>query len=690
VSGSATLNCEPANKTTIRESAASNFIQNRHPLKPLHLVSTLLTLLFITLSLNLHSQDYTTVKTTTKKALKCYDKAKTLSRSEKFPETLEQLNKALKYDPAFIDGKILRASVYGAAGNLEKAEKEFEEIVKLDASYSPRVLYELAITEKDLQKYDEAAIHFESYLASAAKSKVRKQKAEKHLINSRFAAHAIANPVPFEPINLGDSINSTGQEYLPSLTADQERLVFTARVGNQEDFYYSYKKDSVWQARQPLENINTPQNEGAQCISVDGRLLVFTRCDPRAGMGGCDLYFSAYKYGQWSDPEKIKGAVNSSAWDAQPSLSADGKTLYFASDRPGGFGKRDIWMSRQNKNGEWKKPVNLGETINTNANDQCPFIHADNQTLYFCSEGLPGMGGIDLYFAQKDSSGGWAKPQNIGFPINTTANEGTLTVSIDGKTAYYASDKDPDNSMPASMATQKPSSSLNIDIFSFKLHAAARPNPVTYVKAKVVNARSNRGLEASAEIIDLKTGKTVATTQADEKGSFLLCLPSGKDYAMHVSKEKYLFHSENFSLADPTSIEEPFIITISLQPVPKPTASIETPKEKAIVLKNVFFESGSADLKSTSTVELDRLIKLLTDNTSLNIQINGHTDNVGEETTNLSLSENRAKSVYNYLVKKGISIDRLRFKGFGETQPIEDNNTEEGRKANRRTEFVVW
>ena len=655
-------------------------------------------ILFIALifTIPLVAQEYTSTKTTHKKALKCYDKARSYNRSEKFPDAITELNKALKRDPLFIDAKILRASVHGIMGNLVAAETEFEAVIALNEEYSPRVLYELALIEMEAQKHAEAIPHFEKYISSKAKSQRRKKKAAQHLITAQFSAEAIKNPVPFEAANLGEAINTDGLEYLPSFTADGKRLIFTARVGGQEDFFFSKKIEGKWLPRQPLGDINTPMNEGAQCISADGRLLVFTSCDSRAGRGGCDLHFSEFKNGHWTASEKIKGPINTNAWEAQPSLSADGQILYFASDRKGGIGKRDIWKSRRQKNGTWGTPENLGKTINTVDNDQCAFIHPDGETLYFCSEGWPGMGGIDLYFSRKDSSSNWQTPQNIGYPINTSANEGTLVVSIDGKTAYFASDiktteTETEDGLPISSLRYELNNpaSLNIDIYSFPLYEAARPNPVTYVKAKVVNARSKRGLKARAEIIDLSTGKVFAQTSTDEDGNFLLCLPSGRDYALHVSKEKYLFHSENFSLTDSANIEQPFLMNIDLQPIPEESVATSDTKGKAITLKNVFFESGSAALKSTSESELNRLFKLLKDNENLKIQINGHTDNVGTPSDNQTLSENRAKAVYDYLIAKKISANRLKFKGFGESEPIADNATVEGRRENRRTTFWV-
>ncbi|MBK7408545.1 MAG: OmpA family protein [Saprospirales bacterium] len=372
--------------------------------------------------------------------------------------------------------------------------------------------------------------------------------------------------------------------------------------------------------------------------------------------------------------------VNTGAWESQPSLSGDGKSLYFASDRIDGKGGKDIWVSYRSADGSWGAPQNLGDTINTSKDEQGPFIHPDGQTLYFMSDGHPGMGSADIFFSRRTPGGPWQTPVNMGYPINSKSAEGLLVVSIDGKTAYFASNR---SDLNPTTSYGKPT----YDLYSFELYEAARPAPVTYVKAVVRDADTRLPLEAVAEFLDLETGQIAAGATTDKDGQFLVVLPAGKNYALNVSKPKYLFFSEHFELKEPASVEKPFLLEIELQPISQNGAPVE---EKAIVLKNVFFESGSALLLPESKGELEKLRNLLEENPGLRIQINGHTDNVGSEADNQSLSEQRAKAVYSYLADKGIDRLRLRFKGFGESRPVDTNETEEGRQHNRRTEFTVF
>ncbi|MEK7254279.1 MAG: hypothetical protein AAB316_06005, partial [Bacteroidota bacterium] len=328
--------------------------------------------------------------------------------------------------------------------------------------------------------------------------------------------------------------------------------------------------------------------------------------DRPGGLGRCDLYFSELVNGKWTQVKNIGAPVNSAAYESLPSLSADGKTLFFTSERRGGLGGLDLWFSQRQLDGKWGEPQNLGAPVNSNSSDQAPFIHPDGQTLYFMSKGHPGLGEYDLFLSRRQPDGKWGEPQNLGFPINTKGNEGAFTVSLDGKTAYFATDKE------GGLGKN--------DIYTFDLHEAAQPQPVTYVKATVSDSETKAKLSANVEFVDLATGLVFVSAVTDNGGEFLVTLPAGKDYSLNVSKEKYLFYSENFALAHGGSLEKPFLLDIPLPPIPAGGAGDPESKSKPIVLKNVFFETGSAALKKESLTELNRLKKLLEDNPSLKIQ----------------------------------------------------------------------
>jgi outer membrane protein OmpA-like peptidoglycan-associated protein len=322
-------------------------------------------------------------------------------------------------------------------------------------------------------------------------------------------------------------------------------------------------------------------------------------------------------------------------------------------------------VSYLQSNGRWSEAENLGAAINTPGDEQSPFIHADNETLYFTSNGLPGYGDEDLFVVRKKAEGKWSPPTNLGFPINTIHREGTLFIAADAKTAYYASDRS--------------DSKGGLDIYSFELREDIRPSKTLWVKGKVFDQKTSVGLPSAVELIDLNTKQTVSKVQTDEKGNYLITLPVGKDYAFNVNRKGYLFYSDNFLLSGKAP-DATYEKDIPLQPLEV---------NASVVLKNIFFDFNKFDLKPASEVELDKLVQLLTENPAVRILISGHTDNVGNTADNLKLSTNRAKAVMNFLVQKGIDAKRLSFKGQGATQPIAENTTEEGRATNRRTEVKI-
>ncbi|MEM8526501.1 MAG: OmpA family protein [Bacteroidota bacterium] len=623
-----------------------------------------------------YSQSYTTAKAATNKQQKKYKEAKEEAFRINYEEALKITDKLLKDDPTFINAWILKGQILFDQKKLEAAKKAFQHALQLDAQYSSMIYFMLGTAEMNLENYEAAAKQYEEYIAQKPRDQRRVERAKKYVKQARFIAKMMANPVPFDPKPLSNAINTPTGEFLPAITADGMMLLFTRRIGHQEDFYFSKFEDGKWQTAQSLAQLNTPENEGALTISADGRTIIFAALYKQNTVGNFDLYLSEMRDGQLTRPINLGTKINSGAMDRQPTLSGDGNTLYFESKRGGGQGESDIWKSERQADGSWGQAENLGEVVNTKGIDKSPFIHADGRTLYFMSNAHQGMGGFDLFVTRKQTDGSWSEPENLGYPINTKANQGALFISLDGKTAYYTSDQAP------------PEYGGREDIYTFELPEKMRPDPVTYVKATVRDAITKRRIKgAAAEFVALRKASVHAQAKTDHKGYFLTVLPMGENYALNVSHPDYLFHSENFELTEARSLDKPFELDVFLNPIPKtPETLVEN---KPIVLKNIFFKSGKAQLLKASLIELQRLKRLLEDHPNLRIQINGHTDNVGTEEDNLTLSEARAKAVHDYLIENGISKERLQYKGFGESQPIATNETEEGRQNNRRTEFMV-
>lgn len=613
-----------------------------------------------------------------KRSQKQFEEAESLVRRQQFEEAKSALTQLLDKAPTAIDAWLFRAQVNYDLGQWAAAESDYERALQLSTTYAPAALYQLGLTKSKLEKYDAAATLHEQYLAAVPASDRRRERVQGWRDNARIAADIKRNPVPFEPVSLGDSINTPGKEYLPSFTADGRWLVYTVNYDGQEDFYFSERQaDGNWRKGQPLAGVNTPLNEGAQTLSADGKLLFFTGCQRPDSYGSCDLYYARREGTGWGNLRHAASHVNSPQWDSQPSLSANGDVLYFASTRPGGLGGADIWMTRRRPDGQWGKAENVGAPINTPGDDEAPFLHADGQTLYFMSDGHPGLGGFDLFVARKDDDGQWLPPKNLGYPINTASSEGALVVSLDGKTAYYTTDQN-----------TRTGEDLNLDIFAFPLHDDARPAPATYVRGRVTDQRTQKTLAATTVALTIDGQSEVfATAVTDTDGTFLIVLPAGKNYQLEATRDGYLFYSDRFELVENIRADSPFELDIALLPLP--ASGIALPVTAPIVLRNVLFDTGSSELLTTSEPELNRLAQLLLQQPHLRIRINGHTDDVGDATTNQRLSEDRAKAVHTYLLAKGIAADRLRYKGFGEDKPIVPNTDEEARRQNRRTEFEV-
>lgn len=612
--------------------------------------------------------------TKSKKAIKHFEEALKYYSAKRNSEALDLLGKALKADDEFVEAYAVSGDCYTDLGDLDNAIVNYQKVVDLAPDFMATSYKQLADVQFRTGDYRSAIGNYEIFLTKKRVNPKIRERAIRSLENARFGVVAKESPVPFEPKNLGGKINTDNYEYFPVLTADEQTLIFTRNTRRnggldlQEDFYISFAGEEGWQQAMNLgEPINTDDNEGAQTITADGKQLFFIGCNRRSGLGSCDIYRALRNGRKWGTPENLGSPVNSSKWESQPSVSADGKTLYFVSNRAGGQGGMDIWVTHLAPNGEWTVPRNLGDVINTPYSEETPFIHPDGKTLYFTSNGHPGMGEKDIYFTRKDSVGNWTTPKNLGYPINTWNDEQGLFVAASGENAYFSSDRD--------------GGFGRLDLYSFKLYDEARPNRVTYVKGRVTDKETGKPIAAKFELINLKTSEVIVESGSDPiNGSFLVTLPVDNEYALNVSKDKYLFYSEHFSLSKNHDLTKPYKMDVDLQPIEY---------GEKVVLKNIFFETASYELLPESRVELEKLILFMNNNPSINIEIGGHTDNIGKPEDNQLLSENRSKSVRSYLIDNGIGAERIQYRGYGEEQPIDTNDTPEGRANNRRTEFKV-
>ncbi len=614
-----------------------------------------------------------------RRARRAYERAEEALRVHDYSEALDQLNTALRRDEGFIEAHLLMAEIHFSQGDYDRSIGPYFEAIAIDPGFYPSAKYYLGRALYNTGRYEEAASVLERFTIMKGPGERIKSLAGEYLERALFAVGAKNNPVPFDPRNPGPAINSEFAEYSPALTADEQTLIFTRKkprgdgpathqISFYEDFYISYFLDGEWTRAENLgPPLNTDGNEGAQTITADGRHLYFAACNRPDGLGRCDIYYSKREGDRWSTPVNPGRPLNSSAWDSQPSISADGNTIYFSSSRAGGYGQVDIWKATRNDDGTWNTPENLGPVINTGGDELSPFIHHDNKTLYFASDGHPGMGGLDIFLSRMDDAGIWSEPENLGYPINTHGDEFAMIVGASGRNAWFASDIDGGYG--------------DSDLYTFELYPEARPQPHTFMKGVVADAGSGEPLMASFELIDLESGVKLTQASSDPvEGTFLVAIPSDKDLALNVSKDGYLFFSENFSYAGGRTPGDPWIRNIDLQPIAE---------GQPVVLRNVFFETDSYSLRESSFAELNRLAGFLKDNPALSVEISGHTDSTGSYEYNLELSRERARSVRDYLTGESISPERISYRGYADTRPVDTNETEEGRANNRRTEFSI-
>ena len=614
--------------------------------------------------------------TDNEKAKQLFFKALDMQRGRRFDLAITSLEDAIKKDKGFEEAYNLLVKNYEMFGFREKLKKLYEQVLENmpESQLASKAYFakaELSFESGDLKTAEE---NIEKAARLATNDLALKTKTLQLRQNIKFViGEADKKPENLDLQPLSEELNRFQLQYFPALTSDENFLIFTARQGTHdmydENIYVSRKVTNKWTAPQPISpNINTRENEGTSSINADARILVFTKCGSPEGQGSCDIFISERVGNAWKNPLPIR-EINSPYWDSHPTISADGRKIFFTSARPGGEGRMDIWCSEKDTNNKWQVPYNLGPTINTPYDEETPFLHANGQTLYFASDGHPGFGKVDLFFTRKKVKE-WEKPQNLGKVINTSKDESGLFITASGKTGLFCVEERRDREL------------LSSEIRMFKTPVSFKNGPsCTFLTGTIFDAVTKQRIQAQVELINIENGKTEFSLESDKEfGSYTAVVQQKRTYGMFVSKPGYLFQSLSLPIDSLPNPEEGIKKDVYLEPI-RTGASI--------VLNNIFFESGKSDLLPGSLIELRKIGRLLSLNPKMNIEVSGHTDNVGQDPDNLLLSQKRASAVVEHLAKQGIVKTRLKSKGFGETQPLNDNGDEGKRLLNRRIEFKV-
>lgn len=618
-----------------------------------------------------NAQEVSCDRSQDKKAMKYYEDAASLYKSRKYEDARDAVGKAIDADPEFALAYYLQGSIALKKKDYKILEQSYLKVLELCPELDPDVYYQLGWYSYEFRKWTDAVKHLEKFLEYDKINEDNALKAESMLIK----ANLYANPVPFEPKAV-QKISTRDPEYLPYISPDNELAFFTRRFEMQdknmltpqsvEKFMIAHlQPDGTYDSGKPMQdpfNQGTSNNEGGASITIDNKYLYFTVNDK----GNFDLCYSVFSYGYWGEITNMGPLVNDPVqWDSQPTVSSDGKTIYFASARDS-VGGIDIYYTQKDDTGNWKRARRMGSPINTEFNEKSPFLHSDSKTLYFSSDGLPGLGGYDIFMSKMDENGNWGKPVNLGFPINTEADEVGFFVSTDGKTGYYASNK-------------INGGTGGYDIYSFELHPKVRPNKVYFQKGDVNGEENEEVIAATIEIRDAVTNKLTKIDVDSISGEFAFVVDFSNDLILSVKKEGYAFESQYISQKD----------SGNYKPVKQDIEMEKLEVGGQYTINDILFGTNSFVINDTIQSILTEFADYLRKSPRLKVALHGHTDNIGNPATNIELSENRARAVYDFLLDKGISASRLSYKGFGETKPIASNSTEEGRAKNRRTVFVV-
>lgn len=589
------------------------------------------------------------------------------------------LKQATEVEPDYYEARFDLGVRYFKIKQFAWAKEQFEVVLKICPEYSSYTYYFLGMASYEVGDYQQAKTLLDKFLKFEDIGDKEYDKA-KEILPELESLHAIyGEKVPFDP-KFVKNISTPKDEYLGSLSPDNRYFYFIRKTEATPDKNSSFSRDVAYKeyfmqsVRQADGNFdggkimsrpfNVKYNNGAATITADNKTMYFVICEDNMSEN-CDIWFSTQNSGYWSDMQRLSNTVNVSGyWDSQPSVSYDGKTLVFVSNRPGGLGGTDIYICYKREDGSWTPPQNLGPTINTPDFEMSPFLHSDSQTLYFSSKGHKGAGGYDIFYTRKDSTGKWQKPINIGVPINTEFDEVSFFVSLDGKTGYYSSDR-----------LKGPG---GLDIYSFELHQKARPNQVYFVEGTV---KTENGTPANSklEIKNTRTKEIIKIDVDQEDGKYVAIVDAKDDYIMTIEKDGFAFTS---TYIGKETME-------AGKPIENEVIAEEIKVGQAYRINDIKFGTNSYELSKAAKLIIEEFAHFLKKNKTIKVAIYGHTDNVGNDNDNLTLSDNRAKAVMSYLMELGIDASRLSAKGFGASKPVASNATEAGKAKNRRTEFVI-
>lgn len=599
----------------------------------------------------------------------------------------------------------------------KKAFDHLAKALKLHPGINPRVHYYLGQAYHLNLEFDKAITEYSKFQSTAMinPDPRDRQDLELRILQCYSGKKIVKAPIRVFIDNLGTALNTEFQEFGSVISADESVIIFTSRrtgsTGGKkdpmlneyfEDIYISTKNaDGTWTQAEPLsENVNTSDHDAIAGISADGQRIIIYK--GKEGIG--DLFECVLEGTEWSKPQSFGKNINKKdSHEPSACYSPDGKSIYYVSNKIGGMGDHDIYVSHLDEKGKWGPGENLGANINTKYNDDGVYMHPDGKTLYFGSEGHSSMGGLDIFKSVYNSeTKTWSKPENIGYPVSTPENDVFFTISASGKHGYYTSSVHKDNKglndlyMITFLGEEKQMVLNNEDNLLASVAApvkeiviapvvSVKEAQLTILKGVISDYMSKELLGAEIEIVDNEANVVIATFISNTKtGKYLVSLPAGKNYGIAVKKDGYLFHSENFDIPKISAFQE----------VEKNIELKKLSVGSKIVLRNIFFDLDKATLRAESTNELNRLIKLMNDVPTLNIELGGHTDSQGSDSHNQDLSERRAKAVVDYLTKAGIVASRLKSAGYGETELVNEcangvKCSSEKHQLNRRTEFKV-